>query len=308
MITRRVQRRRRPLGDARSAPRRRSSPGAPRPRARPTWITRSRLLARKAESGARFVLTQPFYSIEPLVAIRETYEKVAVGPLTGPILAGVLPLMTSARRVPPQRGARDRDPRGRPGSDALGAATTTSGRGEEGATMAVELISALREEGVAGRLRDAAVRPVRPSRRGGRGGSRTGYDVTFRPFQTDPIHRFEAPIHAVSETAEQTQRTAPPSSTRCSLASGRGPPEERDALEAFAKAFLRRLSDEELEHHGIGPVVLDGVLGVRLRRSARERAVGGPRVRADATPMRGTGRSARSWRRTRTTRPSWSTR
>jgi len=55
----------------------------------------ARLLARKAEAGARFVLTQPFYSIDPLLALRETYEKIAGEPLTVPVVAGVLPLMTS---------------------------------------------------------------------------------------------------------------------------------------------------------------------------------------------------------------------
>ena len=62
----------------------------------------ARLLARKVESGARFVLTQPFYSIEPLVALRETYEKVAGGPLTVPVIAGRAPAHDEpARRVPP---------------------------------------------------------------------------------------------------------------------------------------------------------------------------------------------------------------
>jgi homocysteine S-methyltransferase len=110
----------------------------------------ARLLARKVESGARFVLTQPFYSIEPLVAIRETYEKVAGGPLTVPIIAGVLPLMTSRHaeflhnEVPGieiPEVARDR---------MRSAGDDDERAWREGATMAVELITALREEGVAG--------------------------------------------------------------------------------------------------------------------------------------------------------------
>ena len=110
----------------------------------------ARLLARKAESGARFVLTQPFYSVDPLVALRETYEKVAGEPLTVPVIAGVLPLMTSRHaeflhnEVPGieiPEVARDR---------MRSAGDDDERAWREGATMAVELITALREEGVAG--------------------------------------------------------------------------------------------------------------------------------------------------------------
>jgi homocysteine S-methyltransferase len=123
--------------------------GAVAPNA-PDLEREARLLARKAESGARFVLTQPFYSVDPLVALRETYEKVAGKRLTVPVIAGVLPLMTSRHaeflhnEVPGieiPEVARDRM-RSAGGDDERA--------WREGATMAVELITALREEGVAG--------------------------------------------------------------------------------------------------------------------------------------------------------------
>ena len=85
----------------------------------------------------------------------------------------------------------------------------------------------------------------------------------------------------MSETAEQTHALHPVLDALFARIRAEVPAERRDALEAFAKAFLRRLSDEELEHHGADLLFSMVSLGVRLRRSARERAVGGPRVRAD---------------------------
>jgi len=84
------------------------------------------------------------------VALRETYEKVAGEPLTVPVIAGVLPLMTSRHaeflhnEVPGieiPEVARDR---------MRSAGDDDDRAWREGATMAVELITALREEGVAG--------------------------------------------------------------------------------------------------------------------------------------------------------------
>ena len=54
-----------------------------------------RLLARKVETGARFVLTQPVYSVDALHTLREAYEKLTEEPLTVPVIAGVLPLVSS---------------------------------------------------------------------------------------------------------------------------------------------------------------------------------------------------------------------
>ena len=53
-----------------------------------------RLLRRKVDAGARFLLSQPLYESGALARLRETYEEVAGEALTVPILAGVLPLAT----------------------------------------------------------------------------------------------------------------------------------------------------------------------------------------------------------------------
>jgi homocysteine S-methyltransferase len=51
-----------------------------------------RLLIRKVDAGARFLLSQPVYDVEPLRRLRETYEHVAGRTLDVPVLAGVLPI------------------------------------------------------------------------------------------------------------------------------------------------------------------------------------------------------------------------
>jgi len=53
-----------------------------------------RLLRRKVEAGARFVLTQPVYSVGPLRALREAYERSTGSALDTPVIAGVLPLVS----------------------------------------------------------------------------------------------------------------------------------------------------------------------------------------------------------------------
>jgi len=53
-----------------------------------------RLLRRKVEAGARFVLTQPVYSVGPLRALREAYERSTGSALEMPVIAGVLPLVS----------------------------------------------------------------------------------------------------------------------------------------------------------------------------------------------------------------------
>jgi methionine synthase / methylenetetrahydrofolate reductase(NADPH) len=109
-----------------------------------------RLLARKVQAGARFVLTQPVYAVEPVVALREAYEKVTDEALTVPVLAGVLPLVSSRHagflhnEVPGieiPEPARDRMRRA--GEDAEAA-------WEVGRSMAIELVAALRAADVAG--------------------------------------------------------------------------------------------------------------------------------------------------------------
>lgn len=55
----------------------------------------ARLLRRKVQAGARFALSQPVWSPEPLLSLRAAYERVNREPLELPILAGVLPLVTA---------------------------------------------------------------------------------------------------------------------------------------------------------------------------------------------------------------------
>ena len=95
-------------------------------------------------------MTQPFYAVEPLRALREAYERLAGEPLTLPILAGVLPLVSARHatflhnEVPgidiPEAL---RDQMASAGEDA-GAAWIT------GLALATDLIHELRAAGVAG--------------------------------------------------------------------------------------------------------------------------------------------------------------
>ncbi len=54
-----------------------------------------RLLQRKVAAGAHFLLSQPVYTVEPILRLLRTYERLAGDPLAIPILAGVLPLVTA---------------------------------------------------------------------------------------------------------------------------------------------------------------------------------------------------------------------
>jgi homocysteine S-methyltransferase len=109
-----------------------------------------RLLARKVECGARFVLTQPVYAVESLVTLREAYEKLTDQPLTVPVLAGVLPLVSSRHagflhnEVPGVEIPEPARERMRRAGDDADAAWT------EGLAMAVELVASLRDADVAG--------------------------------------------------------------------------------------------------------------------------------------------------------------
>jgi 5,10-methylenetetrahydrofolate reductase/methionine synthase I (cobalamin-dependent) len=106
-----------------------------------------RLLRRKVDAGASFLLTQPIYSIEPLEALREAYRRAAHEPLHVPLIAGVLPI-SSARHaeflhnevpgIEIPAGVRDR-------IAASGADGWRTGR-----AIAVDLITELRAAGVAG--------------------------------------------------------------------------------------------------------------------------------------------------------------
>jgi homocysteine S-methyltransferase len=95
-------------------------------------------------------LTQPFYAVDPLRALREAYERLAGEPLTLPILAGVLPLMSARHaaflhnEVPGidiPEALRDR--MASAGEDGDAAWTT-------GLALATDLIHELRTAGVAG--------------------------------------------------------------------------------------------------------------------------------------------------------------
>jgi len=54
-----------------------------------------RLLEKKVDAGARFLLSQPVYTGDPIRRLRETYERVVGRPLVPPVLAGVLPLISA---------------------------------------------------------------------------------------------------------------------------------------------------------------------------------------------------------------------
>jgi homocysteine S-methyltransferase len=110
----------------------------------------ARLLAKKVAAGARFLLTQPFYELAPLQALREAYERVADAPLSLPILAGLLPLV-SARHAAFLHNEV-------PGIDipaAARAAMQAAGEDHDrawatGLAMATALAAELRDAGVAG--------------------------------------------------------------------------------------------------------------------------------------------------------------
>ena len=109
-----------------------------------------RLLRRKVEAGARFVLTQPVYTVYPLRALREAYERSVGDPLDIPVIAGLLPLVSGRHaaflhnEVPGidiPEVVRDR----------MAAAGEDGDRAwETGRAMATELAGELRADGAAG--------------------------------------------------------------------------------------------------------------------------------------------------------------
>ncbi|MGZ4148160.1 MAG: bifunctional homocysteine S-methyltransferase/methylenetetrahydrofolate reductase, partial [Actinomycetota bacterium] len=113
----------------------------------PDLTRECRLLERKVRAGARFLLSQPVSSTEPLRRLRETYRDVTGEPLDVPVLAGVLPLFSLRHaeflhnEVPGIVIADETRRRLRAaGDDAW----------REGLAMAIELIDDLRADGVAG--------------------------------------------------------------------------------------------------------------------------------------------------------------
>ncbi len=107
----------------------------------------ARLLWKKVRSGAAFLLTQPVYDVDAVRALRASYERESGEPLTVPLIAGVLPLV-SARHAEFLHNevpgiaipAEVRDRMRRAGEDAWAA----------GRAIAAEVIAELRDEGVAG--------------------------------------------------------------------------------------------------------------------------------------------------------------
>jgi homocysteine S-methyltransferase len=106
-----------------------------------------RLLARKVDAGARFLLSQPVFDVEPLRRLRAAFERVADRPLDVPILVGLLPIHTARHAeflhnevpgvvIPEHVRARMR--------------TAGDGGWREGSAIAAELIEALRDDGATG--------------------------------------------------------------------------------------------------------------------------------------------------------------
>jgi methionine synthase I (cobalamin-dependent)/5,10-methylenetetrahydrofolate reductase len=108
-----------------------------------------RLLQRKVAAGARFVLSQPLYAVGPLHDLGETYEKLTGSPLPIPVLAGVLPLVSSRHAEFLHNEA--------PGiwipedvRDRMRAAGEGEAAWREGRALALALVTALRAAGAAG--------------------------------------------------------------------------------------------------------------------------------------------------------------
>lgn len=106
-----------------------------------------RLLKKKVDAGARFLLSQPVYEAAALTRLHETYERVVGSALTAPVLAGVLPLATVRHadflhnEVPGiviPEAVRDR-------LEAAG-----EGAADAGVAMAADLATELRAAGAAG--------------------------------------------------------------------------------------------------------------------------------------------------------------
>lgn len=106
-----------------------------------------RLLRKKVEAGARFLLSQPLYEAGELARLRDTFERVAGEPLAVPVLAGVLPLVTARHAAFLHNEV--------PGIVIPEAARARlSGAGEDaarvGVAMAIDLARELRAAGAAG--------------------------------------------------------------------------------------------------------------------------------------------------------------
>lgn len=106
-----------------------------------------RLLMRKVDAGARFLLSQPVYDVDPLRRLRQTYEQMAGRPLDVPILAGLLPIH-SARHA----AFLHNEVPGVVIPDHVRERLRVAGDdgGRAGLEMGVDLVTALHAEGIAG--------------------------------------------------------------------------------------------------------------------------------------------------------------
>jgi len=109
-----------------------------------------RLLRRKVEAGARFVLTQPVYTVAPLHALRDAYQRVAGVPLEIPVVAGLLPLVSGRHAAFLHNEVPGIDiPE--PVRDRMAAAGDDADRAwQTGRAMGTELAAELRADGAAG--------------------------------------------------------------------------------------------------------------------------------------------------------------
>jgi homocysteine S-methyltransferase len=109
-----------------------------------------RLLRRKVEAGARFVLTQPVYTVAPLHELRDAYQRVAGVPLEIPVIAGLLPLV-SGRHAAFLHNEVPGIAIPEPVRDRMAAAGDDADRAwQTGRAMATELAAELRADGAAG--------------------------------------------------------------------------------------------------------------------------------------------------------------
>jgi homocysteine S-methyltransferase len=115
----------------------------------PDTAREARLLRRKLDAGARFLLSQPLYGAAPLRRFREVFRDETGADLEVPILAGVLPL-ASARHA---RFLKNEVP-GISIPDETLHRIEVAGDGDagwtEGRAIAAETVADLRAEGVAG--------------------------------------------------------------------------------------------------------------------------------------------------------------
>jgi methionine synthase / methylenetetrahydrofolate reductase(NADPH) len=108
-----------------------------------------RLLGRKVEAGARFVLTQPVYSVAPVRRLREAYERSVGAPLEVPVVTGLLPLVSGRHATFLHNEV--------PGIDIPEAVRDRMAAGDDadrawqtGRAMATDLAAQLRADGAAG--------------------------------------------------------------------------------------------------------------------------------------------------------------